>query len=205
MIVALSARLPAKRASPSAPGRLEDQSLRSVPHPGGTDGRGRHSRRLASAAASQPRRSRSGGTLDRYGLMSRIGVPSSMSTPATRSRQPSRAISSTTVNPIGLGRCGERVANTDRQSLLLLQPKPHLNGDPDGHGLPALQAGLESPLAESGDGLLIEAIFAVQRRRDPSDCNHRRYVPSVVAAGCIMLDGLKMAVSVPYADGVWTC
>ena len=74
----------------------------------------RHSarRRLASASASQPRRSRSGGTLDRYGLRSRIGVPSSMSTPATRSRQPSRAISSTTVNPIALGRCGDRVANT---------------------------------------------------------------------------------------------
>ena len=52
--VALSGRLPAKRASPSAPGRLEDQSLRSVPHPGGTDGRGRHSRRLASAAAANP-------------------------------------------------------------------------------------------------------------------------------------------------------
>ena len=39
--------------------------------------------RLASASPSQPRRSLSDGTLDKYGLISRIGVPSSMSTPAT--------------------------------------------------------------------------------------------------------------------------
>src|SRR5579872_524202 len=66
----------------------------------------------ASASASHPRRSRSGGTLDRYGLMSRIGVPSSMSTPRTRSTGPSLRINSTTVRAMGFGRRGERVANT---------------------------------------------------------------------------------------------
>src|SRR5437868_4041477 len=44
--------------------------------------------------------------------MSRIGVPSSMSTPRTCSSTPSRRRSSTTVSPIGFGRRGERVANT---------------------------------------------------------------------------------------------
>ena len=38
---------------------------------------------LFSASASHPRRSFSAGTLDRYGLMSSTGVPSSMSTPRT--------------------------------------------------------------------------------------------------------------------------
>jgi len=56
------------------------------------------------AVSIQPRRSCSAGTLDRYGLMSRIGVPSSMSTPRTWSRGPSRRSNCTTVSPIGLGR-----------------------------------------------------------------------------------------------------
>ena len=67
---------------------------------------------LASATASHPRRSRSSGTFERYGLMSRIGVPSSMSMPRTRRTAPSRDSNSTTVNPIGFGRRGERVAKT---------------------------------------------------------------------------------------------
>jgi len=47
-------------------------------------GRNRHRHRLrASACASHPRRSASSGMPDKYGLMSRIGVPSSMSTPRT--------------------------------------------------------------------------------------------------------------------------
>ena len=50
--------------------------------------------------------------LDMYGLMSRIGVPSSMSTPWTCSEAPSRRRSSTTVSAIGFGRNGERVAKT---------------------------------------------------------------------------------------------
>lgn len=66
----------------------------------------------ASASASHPRRSRSAGMLDRYGLRSRIGVASSISMPRTRKRRPSRPSSSTVVSPIGLGRRGERVANT---------------------------------------------------------------------------------------------
>lgn len=44
--------------------------------------------------------------------MSRNGVPSSMSTPRTCRRMPSRRRSSTTVRPIGFGRLGDRVANT---------------------------------------------------------------------------------------------
>jgi hypothetical protein len=71
-----------------------------------------YARRRFSASSSHPRRSRSSATLERYGLMSRMGVPSSMSTPRTRRRDPSRPSSSTTVRPIGLGRHGERVANT---------------------------------------------------------------------------------------------
>ena len=39
--------------------------------------------RRSSASSSHPRRNASAGMLDRYGLMSRIGVPSSMSTPWT--------------------------------------------------------------------------------------------------------------------------
>src|SRR6266568_3324805 len=66
----------------------------------------------ASASASQPRRSFSSGILDKYGLISRIGVPSSMSTPRTCSSMPSRRRSSTVVRPIGFGRRGDRVANT---------------------------------------------------------------------------------------------
>jgi TolB-like protein len=54
----------------------------------------------------------SSGTLDRYGLMSRIGVSSSMSTPRTCRRRPSRRMSSTTVSAIGFGRRGDRVAKT---------------------------------------------------------------------------------------------
>ena len=49
---------------------------------------------------------------ERYGLISRIGVPFSMSTPRTCSSAPSRRCSSTTVMPIGFGRRGDRVANT---------------------------------------------------------------------------------------------
>ena len=41
--------------------------------------------------------------------MSRIGVPSSMSMPRTRSLLPSRESSSTTVSAMGFGRRGERV------------------------------------------------------------------------------------------------
>ncbi len=70
------------------------------------------SRAPISASSSQPRRSSSAGTLERYGLISRIGVPSSMSIPWTRKRGPSRPSNRTTVRPIGFGRCGERVANT---------------------------------------------------------------------------------------------
>jgi hypothetical protein len=68
--------------------------------------------RRASASPSHPRRSFCSGTLDRQGLRSRIGVPSSMSRPRTRRRGPSRPRSSTTVKPIGLGRRGDRVAKT---------------------------------------------------------------------------------------------
>ena len=60
----------------------------------------------ASASASHPRLSAASGTFDRYGLMSRTGVPSSMSTPRTCSIRPSRRRSWTTVRPIGFGRCG---------------------------------------------------------------------------------------------------
>ena len=65
-----------------------------------------------SASASHPRRNFSTGTLDKYGFRSRMGVPSSMSTPRTRKVPPSRPMSSTTVSPMGFGRLGERVANT---------------------------------------------------------------------------------------------
>lgn len=86
---------------------------------------------LTSASASQPRRSFSEGTFDRYGLISRIGVPSSVSTPRTRSRGPSRPRNSTTVKPIGFGRRGDRVANTPcgRLSLEVYQPIRTLRSD----------------------------------------------------------------------------
>ena len=44
--------------------------------------------------------------------MSTTGVPSSASRSRTRSSVPSTATTSTRCSPIGLGRCGERVANT---------------------------------------------------------------------------------------------
>ena len=44
--------------------------------------------------------------------MSRMGVPSSISTPRTCSVRPSRRRSTTTVSPMGFGRRGERVAKT---------------------------------------------------------------------------------------------
>ena len=94
-----------KAGDPDGPGR--------GPHRGVAEGR----LRAGSSSAPRPRRptrgaASPGGTPDRYGLMSRIGVPSSMSTPRTRRRGPSRPSSSTTERPIGFGRRGERDAKT---------------------------------------------------------------------------------------------
>ena len=66
----------------------------------------------ASAFASHPRRSLSAGMLENKGLISRIAVPSSISTPRTCNSLPSRRSSSTIVKAIGFGRRGDRVANT---------------------------------------------------------------------------------------------
>jgi|HubBroStandDraft_1064217.scaffolds.fasta_scaffold00102_32 hypothetical protein len=66
----------------------------------------------ASASANHPRRSLSVAMPDSKGLISRIGVPSSMSTPWTCRSRPLRRINSTMVSPIGFGLRGDLVANT---------------------------------------------------------------------------------------------
>ena len=53
-----------------------------------------------------------GGNIGQIRLDIENGVPSSMSTPRTCNRDPSRRINCTIVSPMGLGRLGERVAKT---------------------------------------------------------------------------------------------
>ena len=54
-------------------------------------------------------------TVARYGLISRIGVPSTRSALPTIRLEPSIPMSGNEVMPIGFGRCGERVAKTPRR------------------------------------------------------------------------------------------
>ena len=124
--------------------------------------------RRASASATQPRRSFSAGTPDRYGLMSRSGVPSSMSTPRTRSRGPSRPRSSTTETPIGLGRRGERDAKTPcgvssverhlRDELVALRAVEHPDDEEVREALDVLEPRLElRPQLERALGVVLRA------------------------------------------------
>ena len=102
-------RLAVVRAEPRAPHRLGQGGppgrSRRGPHHGvaARAGSGPALSAVPRLRATQPRRTFSGGRPDRYGLMSRIGVPSSMSRPRTRRSGPSRPSSSTTERPIAFG------------------------------------------------------------------------------------------------------
>ena len=55
--------------------------------------------------------------------------------------------------------CSRQVGSRDcasAQGARLLERERQLTGDPDGHRLPVFRPGLELPLLESGDGLLVE-------------------------------------------------